>query len=355
MGRFDDVKKTIDANIRQNGRQEITGRIMNAVLNEMVSATSEASEELDAKVDKEAANLNEKIVSGTSALNQRISETSATLNTRIDNESAALTTKIEEETSQLSEKISGESVRLDGKIDKEVLESVKSVPQTLTAAQQLQARKNIGTLSGVTVDLDRLEGVFDDSYSVMDFLQGSDNTAKNKAVCDYIMAQLPSEPMELQIMCTRADYPAFEITTRIEEDGHAATLSAFPRLYTIGTNDDYAGTFAIYMLPLSVYGNYLFETPGVGLIDYVRDQIIAMPGNMMPEMFTCYFVKDGTVHQITPSGAARFRQFKPLYLAEQAGDVGAEYSDADKARGREILGCMADDPITAAELETILK
>lgn len=269
-------------------------------------------------------------------------------NKKQDKTSSDLATKSKEIVSAINE--------VKDKADAIAVESLRYTPQVLTAAQQLQARKNIGTLSGVTVDLDRLEGVFDDSYTVLEFLQGSDNTAKNKAVCDYIMAQLPSEPADIQMMCsTRADYPAFEMTAHTTDGEQALTLSVFPRLYMIGTNDDYAGTFAIYMLPLSVYGNYLFETPGVGLIDYVRDQIIAMPGNMMPEMFTCYFVKDGTVHQITPSGAARFHQFKPLYLAEHAGDAGAEYSDADKARGREILGCMADDPITSAELEAILK
>lgn len=354
MGRFDGVKKTIDANIRQNGRQEITGRIMNAVLNEMVSATSEESEELNAKVDKESAELNEKIVSGTSALNQRISETTATLNTRIDNESAVLTSRIEKETSQLSEKMTGESARLDGKIDEEVKNSVKSVPQALTAAQQLQARKNIGTLSGVTVDLDRLEGVFDDSYTVMDFLQGSDNTAKNKAVCDYILAQLPSNPTELQILCSRADYPAFELRmTMTDDDGAKATVSIFPRLYIVSDTG-----FAICLLPMSFYNNFLIKNlvPGFeGVIEYVRDYFMAIPSNVMPELFICYSCNDGTIIQITPSGAARFQQFKPLYLSEFAEESGAEYSDADKARGREILGCMADDPITPAELESILK
>lgn len=236
------------------------------------------------------------------------------------------------------------------KADATAVESLRYTPQALTAAQQLQARKNIGTLSGVTVDLDRLEGVFDDSYTVMEFLQGSDNTAKNKAVCDYIMAQLPSNPTELQILCSRADYPAFELRmTMTDDDGAKAIVSVFPRLYVSETG------FAICLLPLSVYGNYLFETPGVGLIDYVRDQVAAMPGNTVPELFTCYFVKDGTVHPITPSGAARFQMLKPLYLSELVEESGASYSDADKARGREILGCMADDPITSAELETILK
>lgn len=354
MGRFDDVKKTIDANIRQNGRQEITGRIMNAVLNEMVSATSEESEELNAKVDTNTAELNEKIASSTSVMNQRISETSTTLNTRIDNESAVLTSRIEKETTQLSEKISGESARLDGKIDEEVQKSVKSVPQVLTAAQQLQARKNIGTLSGVTVDLDKLEGVFDDSYTVLEFLQGSDNTAKNKAVCDYIMAQLPSNPTALQILCTRADYPAFELRMTItDDDGAKETVSIFPRLYMVSDTG-----FAICLLPMSLYSNFLIKDliPGVeGYIEYVRDYFMATPTNTMPELFICYNCNDGSVIMITPSGAARFQQFKPLYLAEHAGDAGAEYSDADKARGREILGCMADDPITSAELEAILK
>jgi hypothetical protein len=41
MGRFNALKTTIDANIRENGNQEITGEILNRVLNEMVSVTEE--------------------------------------------------------------------------------------------------------------------------------------------------------------------------------------------------------------------------------------------------------------------------------------------------------------------------
>ena len=41
MGRFEALKVTIDANIRENGNQEITGEVLNRVLNEMVSVTEE--------------------------------------------------------------------------------------------------------------------------------------------------------------------------------------------------------------------------------------------------------------------------------------------------------------------------
>lgn len=267
-------------------------------------------------------------------------------NKKQDKTSADLATKSKEIVSAINE--------VKDKSDATAVESLRYTPQALTAAQQLQARKNIGTLSGVTVDLDQLEGVFDDSYTVMDFLQGSDNTAKNKAVCDYIMAHLPSNPTELQILCSRADYPAFELRiTMTDDDGAKATVSVFPRLYM--TSDT---GFAICLLPLSVYGNFLTElgVPGVeGDIDYVRDYFMALPTNQMPQLFIYYSCNDGTVHPITPSGAARFQILKPLYLSELAEESGAAYSDADKARGREILGCMADDPITPAELDAILK
>lgn len=39
MGRFDNVKATIDANIKTNGKQEITGKVLNHVMNEMIDAT----------------------------------------------------------------------------------------------------------------------------------------------------------------------------------------------------------------------------------------------------------------------------------------------------------------------------
>ena len=37
MSNYNSLKTTIDANIKQNGRQEITGQILNSVLNEMVN------------------------------------------------------------------------------------------------------------------------------------------------------------------------------------------------------------------------------------------------------------------------------------------------------------------------------
>lgn len=38
MGRLNEIKKTIDASIRQNGNQEITGQVLNDVLNGIASA-----------------------------------------------------------------------------------------------------------------------------------------------------------------------------------------------------------------------------------------------------------------------------------------------------------------------------
>ena len=46
MGRFDALKTTIDANIRENGNQEITGEILNLVLNEMVSVVDDEKQDL---------------------------------------------------------------------------------------------------------------------------------------------------------------------------------------------------------------------------------------------------------------------------------------------------------------------
>ena len=37
MSNYNSLKATIDANIKQNGRQEITGQILNSVLNQMVN------------------------------------------------------------------------------------------------------------------------------------------------------------------------------------------------------------------------------------------------------------------------------------------------------------------------------
>lgn len=60
MGRFDNTKATINANIKQNGNQEITGQIMNNVLTEMVNATDAELTELESEV-----NGDKKVYSGT--------------------------------------------------------------------------------------------------------------------------------------------------------------------------------------------------------------------------------------------------------------------------------------------------
>lgn len=50
MGRFDATKATIDANIKSNGNQEITGDILNSVMTDMVDATDAELTELSAEV-----------------------------------------------------------------------------------------------------------------------------------------------------------------------------------------------------------------------------------------------------------------------------------------------------------------
>ena len=60
MGRFDTIKKNIDANIKENGKQEITGQKMNSVLTEMVNATDV---ELT-KLESEVTNIKDMVESG---------------------------------------------------------------------------------------------------------------------------------------------------------------------------------------------------------------------------------------------------------------------------------------------------
>ena len=50
MGRFDEVKATINAKIKTNGKQEITGNVLNQVLNGMVSATETQVVELSNEI-----------------------------------------------------------------------------------------------------------------------------------------------------------------------------------------------------------------------------------------------------------------------------------------------------------------
>ena len=64
MGRFDTIKQTIDANIKQNGNQGITGQIMNSVLNGMVGSVDDAmtaeAAETEAKLDELSAETSTK-------------------------------------------------------------------------------------------------------------------------------------------------------------------------------------------------------------------------------------------------------------------------------------------------------
>lgn len=52
MGRFDAIKTSINANIKENGKQEITGQKINSVLIEMVDATDKQFTGLELKVEK---------------------------------------------------------------------------------------------------------------------------------------------------------------------------------------------------------------------------------------------------------------------------------------------------------------
>lgn len=57
MGRFDTTKATINANIKKNGNQEITGSILNSVMTEMVDATDAQLTELSAEINGEETNI----------------------------------------------------------------------------------------------------------------------------------------------------------------------------------------------------------------------------------------------------------------------------------------------------------
>jgi len=53
MGRFDTTKATINANIKKNGNQEITGSILNSVMTEMVDATDAELATLSEEIDNQ--------------------------------------------------------------------------------------------------------------------------------------------------------------------------------------------------------------------------------------------------------------------------------------------------------------
>lgn len=57
MGRFDTTKQTIDANIKTNGNQAITGQVLNSVMKDMLSATDAELTELSADYKKNFATI----------------------------------------------------------------------------------------------------------------------------------------------------------------------------------------------------------------------------------------------------------------------------------------------------------
>ena len=60
MANFDTIKTAIDANIKTNGTQDITGGKMNSILKQMVDATDEQLTKLESEV-----NGDKKVYSGT--------------------------------------------------------------------------------------------------------------------------------------------------------------------------------------------------------------------------------------------------------------------------------------------------
>ena len=69
MGRFDTTKATINANIKKNGNQEITGSILNSVMTEMVDATDAELAKLSADVGEVESVIDAVIIKGKPSAN----------------------------------------------------------------------------------------------------------------------------------------------------------------------------------------------------------------------------------------------------------------------------------------------
>lgn len=80
MGRFDSTKTAIDVNITQNGNQEITGSILNSVLNNMVDATDAQLDILQEAIPTKLSDLEQDIPIGSyddTEIRQELTELSA--------------------------------------------------------------------------------------------------------------------------------------------------------------------------------------------------------------------------------------------------------------------------------------
>ena len=80
MGRFDSTKTAIDVNITQNGNQEITGSILNSVLNNMVDATDAQLDILEGAIPTKLSDLEQDIPIGSyddTELRQELTKLSA--------------------------------------------------------------------------------------------------------------------------------------------------------------------------------------------------------------------------------------------------------------------------------------
>lgn len=98
MGNFENTKTMIDANIKPNGKQEITGMMLNGVLNQIVSDTER---EVEKKLDKDKiATIN----------GQRLDEGGNLVLTPGESYDD---TEIQTKLTELSEEVSGLSERVD--------------------------------------------------------------------------------------------------------------------------------------------------------------------------------------------------------------------------------------------------
>mgnify|MGYP006934506875 CR=1 FL=1 len=223
-------------------------------------------------------------------------------------------------------------------------DTVRYNKQSLTDSQKQQARENIEAMPDITIDLDAIEGVWDDTFGPTDFaypyndLDDSKYDTKRKVVMDYIsnklteMGLLYTEGENSQFFCMPYGHTLhFRLTTKIDE----GLLSFYADNVMRFSSTDIAQWGLRFSNP---YSGLFIERDPVKGFDYGAFLAGTGFGLSTPSA-------ESTDIAIWCSGEAEFvrnnvmsalQACRPLCLAV-AEDI---YTDEEKEKGREILNTI---------------
>lgn len=383
---YGELKRNIADVVKPNGNQEITGQIMQDALFALVENLGEGwqfggavhpSDEPSLGADVRAFYL--AVEKGTYADFGGVEVTELTaimydegwrvvplgvaFGKDTEAEIGALADRVkalEADGSVTTDKIADEAVteaKLSDSLKAAVGDNVKTVAQTLTDAQRRQARKNIDAAQGVEINLDAIEGVWDDTFSVMDFAYPSEEKIastfdpKRKKVMDYIqnvlvdagiMAEIEGEVLPLSnqygyVFNLRftAEMDGVTLTTKADLVSYYGTDALTPALLF---HSPYNGGFLSLDEDVMSYGAHLSVNGAIFKDDTLDILTLFSTGAAMQ-------VRDDIATAVWTEN----KMYKPLSLAE---DIEITYTDEEKQVGRDRLGALssADGAVATANI-----